>query len=228
MITEGEFAFFEKIKDNCSVIFDVGCKEDIHYITSSKNKTFHYFEPNIEHYIVCKEKIKNDSGNNIIYLNNFGLSNRNDVIKYWADSESFFKRHFHYQSRVEPSFLTIKKFSNYINESNITNIDFLKIDTEGCEPDILLDNPNFIKSNVKYVQFEWASTWVDRDDGIIFTDIYNEFTEFFDFYFLYNSAHPISATYTDLLTLIDNDEMINLVNNYVMNAYGFEIVMIKR
>lgn len=226
MITEGELEFFEKIKDDCKIIFDVGCKQDIHYIDKSKDKIFHYFEPNLNHYNVCVEKTKNIV-NNTIHINPFGLGNKTEILNYWSDSESFFKRHFHYQSQAEPILLSIKRFSEYLEENKIDHIDFLKIDTEGCEPDILLDNTYFIRNSVKYIQFEYASTWVDRDDGKNFDDIFYVYKDCFEFYFLYNSAHPISKDCQHLLTPIQNDEDINIVNNYVKNAYGFEIVMIR-
>ena len=51
----GEKYFRNKIFNNrgCKIIFDIGCREDIHYAKISKNKIFHYFEPNPIFYKNC-------------------------------------------------------------------------------------------------------------------------------------------------------------------------------
>ena len=151
-IPEIEILFYEAIKDDCNIIFDIGCREDIDYVLLSENKTFHYFEPNPNSYQKCKDKLDNVS-NNIIHLNNFGIGNQTKTIKYYDDAQSFFKRKYGYVSTSDPILLPIEKFSEYLIRNTIHNIDFLKIDVEGSEPDILLDSPDFIKTAVKYIQF---------------------------------------------------------------------------
>jgi len=225
-IQKEEILFYEKIKDSCKVIFDIGCREDIDYVLMSENKIFHYFEPNPSPYEKCQEKLK-DIHDNIVYLNNFGIGNKTKEIDYYPDGQSFFRRTYIYVSTSDPILLSIKSFSDYIKQNKINYIDFLKMDVEGGEPDILLDNPDFIKMSVKYVQFEWASTWVDRGDGICLNDIIKEFKEYFDFYFLYDENHPLSAKYKDFLTKI-NDEISKEMTLHMMNAYGFNIIMIRK
>jgi len=225
-IQREEIIFYEKIKDNCNVIFDIGCREDIDYVLMSANKTFHYFEPNPKPYEKCQEKLK-DVHDNIVHLNNFGIGNKTKTIGYYPDAQSFFKRTYIYVSTSNPVLLFIKKFSEYLNQNKITYIDFLKMDVEGGEPDILLDNPDFIKTSVKYVQFEWASTWVDRGDGISLSDIIKKFKDYFDFYFLYDKNHPISVKYKKFLTKINRD-ILKEMTLHMMNAYGFNIIMIRK
>jgi len=228
-ISSGEIRFFNKIKDNCNVIFDIGCKDDTHYIEVTENKEFHLFEPNLITHNKCNAKLYNLINNtNKIFLNFFGLGNKSEFKYYYEDSESFIKRKIHFVSKTEPIKLFIKKFSDYILENKIENIDFIKIDTEGYEPDILLDDIDFIKNKVKYIQFEYASTWLDRDTKIELNDIINIFHNEFDFYFLYNEYHPLSKFFNETLTSIKNLEMKLLIEILMKNAYGFEIVMIKK
>ena len=230
MTTIGEIEFYNLVQDECNMIFDVGCREDIHYIEMSKNdknKAFHLFEPNLAFYIKCQDKLRNINNYNQIILNNFGLGNKTDELEYYEDSQSFIKRHVHFQSKSNPVIFKIKRFTEYINENSINEIDFLKIDTEGCEPDILLDNIDFINNHVKYIQFEYASTWLDRNDDINLSNIIDIFGGKFDFYFLYNEDHPLSKYNPNLLSKIYDERIIKGVDLYMHNQYGFEIVMIR-
>lgn len=226
-----EVDFFDKIKDDCNIIFDVGCREDIGYIELCSGKIFHMFEPNPESYKECKKKTDNIH-NNIIYLNNFGLSNKTGEIYYWENFQSFFKREFKIDKEIlkdKPVYLPVKKFSEYIEENNIKKIDFLKMDIEGGEPDILLDKPLFIKNSVKYVQFEYASTWIDRRDDKNLTDIITIYENYFNFYILYNKNHPISSKipYYYLFQINDN-KIIEQIEHYIRECFGFEIIMINK
>lgn len=226
MINLGEIEFYKKIKDDCSIIFDVGCREDINYIELSQDKTFYLFEPNPIFFENCLTKINSLPNNkNLIHMYNFGLSDMGLDLAYYEDAQSFLKRRIHFQSKSEPIILPVRKFSKFLQENNVEFIDFLKIDVEGYEPRILRDIESFIKNNVKYVQFEYASTWFDNDPQEFLGDIFNLFTNEFDFYFLFNKNHPASSEYKSLITPIINQEIYNTVENYVRNQYGLEIIM---
>jgi FkbM family methyltransferase len=230
-----EVGFFEKIKYKCEIIFDIGCRDDIDYINISKGKVFHLFEPNPIFFMECKKKI-NKIFDNVVILNNFGISNKTGIFDYWEAYQSFFRRSYLVPDTEFSSIsLLLKKFSEYIEENKINKIDFLKIDTEGSEPDILLDFPYFIKNNIKYIQFEYASTWIDRNDGKSFYDIYNFYKKYFYFYILYNKRHPISVNFlvsenstASVLIKIDNNELISKMKFYMEEGSGFEIIMINK
>ena len=299
MIKDSEREFFELIKYTCQIIFDIGCREDIHYIEDSEGKEFYLFEPNFNSFNNCKKNInkfikeygtnlnkihlynfglgnisktvdyyldtqslfkrhpypkvgfkpcaviikkfseflkenniefigKNNINLNKISLYNFGIGNISKTVDYYMDTQSVFKRHPYPKVGFKPCVVIIKKFSEFLKENNIEFIDFLKIDTEGCEPDILLDDIEFIKTRVKYIQFEWASTWFHRDDGITFVDIFNEYINNFNFYFLYDEDHPLSNKYKKTLSPIINQEDYEELNENIYANYGLDIVMIKR
>ena len=227
MVSSGELMFFDLIKDSCDTIFDIGCREDVDYILKSTNKSFHLFEPNPIFYNACKNKIDGMIGNNI-YLNNFGIGNKSETLEYYEDSQSFVKRYVQFTSMSVPIILSIKRFSEYISENNIDKIDFIKIDTEGCEPDILLDNIEYIKNNVKFIQFEYASTWLDRKDKMDLSYVLNTYGREFNFYFIYNEEHPVSANNPYILTQISNQKVFDYVKTFMYGGYGFEIALIKR
>jgi len=228
-ITEGEFYFFKKIKKDCKIIFDVGCRYDTFYIELSKSKNFYLFEPNPFYYMTCKRKLENIIILNEIRLENFGLGNKTEEKIYWEDSRSFFQRNKKLPFNTETIILPIKKFTEYIEEEKIEKIDFLKIDVEGCEPDILLDNPEYIKNNIRYIQFEWATTWNDRDDNINLCNIFDIYEKNFLFYYLFNSEHPLSIKTQNMMSQISDKSMIkNILNKYFEDEYGFEIAMIRK
>ena len=233
MIKDSEREFFELIKYTCQIIFDIGCREDIHYIEDSEGKEFYLFEPNFNSFNNCKKNINKfikEYGTNLnkIHLYNFGLGNISKTVDYYLDTQSLFKRHPYPKVGFKPCAVIIKKFSEFLKENNIEFIDFLKIDTEGCEPDILLDDIEFIKTRVKYIQFEWASTWFHRDDDITFANIFNEYRNNFNFYFLYDDDHPLSNKYKKTLSPIMNQENFDELNENIYANYGLDIVMIKR
>ena len=156
MITEGEYYFFEKIIDDCNIIFDVGVRDDIHYLNLIKGKEFHLFEPNTQFYERLLSNIKNNttSSDNKVITNNFGLGNESGDFMYYHNTQSFTKLITHVHSDVNNiSTFKIVSLGDYILDKGISNIDFIKIDTEGHELDVLYANINFVKENVKYIQF---------------------------------------------------------------------------
>jgi len=233
MIRNSEKEFFKSIKNTCKVIFDIGCREDIYYIKNSEGKEIYLFEPNLISFNNCKKEINafiKEYGTNLnkIRLYNFGIGNISETRHYYADTQSFFKRHPYPSVDFKPCVAIIKKFSEFLKENDIKFIDFLKIDTEGCEPDILLDDIEFIKTKVQYIQFEWATTWFDRDDNIAFADIFNEYINNFEFWFLYDEDHPLSSKYEEMLSSIITQEDFEELNENICLGYGLDIVMIKR
>ena len=223
MITQEEITFYKIIENSCNIIFDIGCREDIDYIEISPNKEFHLFEPNPTFYENCKKKIDFSKSN--VFLNNFGMGAKTENLEYYDDSQSFIKRTTHFVSKSQPLLLKIKTFTEYLEENNVQKIDFLKIDTEGFEPDILTDNINYIKNNVSYIQFEYASTWLDNKNFIDLSQIYSLYKPSFDFFVLLDKNHPISKFNPNLLTSFD-EKGVSTINNFMKNAYGFNIVMV--
>lgn len=227
-ISEGELYFFNTIKDECKVVFDVGVQKDIHYIEIAPELEYHLFEPNLEFCEEIKRKLLKYPNSNV-KVNPFGLGRKTESLLYYPDSQSFFLRKVHMQSNPNLAVtFNIKSFKEYVEENNIKFIDFLKIDTEGGEPDILFPNYEYIKENVKYVQFEYASTWYDRDDNWELFNVYNFYKDKFKLYYLYNSAHPVSKLNLEMLTEIKKLDDLRPIEDYVFNQYGFEIVMVRR
>ena len=169
--TNGELQFFLNIKDKINVIFDVGCRSDSEYVNF--NGEVHYFDP-VNEYI---EKLKAQKNvNKMSYFNNFGLGSENSQLYYYPKYQSFYDRvnSCHVSDSSNKFLLYIKKGKEYIVSNNIKHIDFLKIDTEGYELNVLKGFEDFLE-NVKIVQFEYGGTFLDNNTKLI--DVINYLKE---------------------------------------------------
>ena len=60
---------------------------------------------------------------------------------------------FHHKELYQPIEIKLETLDNYLNQHNLTKVDFLKIDTEGYEYEVLLGLKTKIKS-IKLIMFE--------------------------------------------------------------------------
>ena len=187
--TNGEVQFFEHIKNKIRIIFDVGCHQESEF-TMFEGEV-HYFDP-VSKFI---ENLKQQKTlNKISHFNNFGLGNNNQELYYYPNYQSFYNR---VNSCIVSDdsnkiLLNIKKGNDYIIEQNINSIDFLKIDTEGYELNVLQGFETFLE-NVKIVQFEYGGTFLDNNTKLI--DVINFLKQkgFHKFSYLTNNG-PVSIT----------------------------------
>lgn len=165
--------YFEKIKDNCNVIFDVGVG-DFSVFFNKESYEVHYFEP----FSTAFNKLKDFTiSNKKFYLNNFGLGDKNEVLPYYEEG-SLYNRNLTNNIKDE---CQVKTGLEYCIEKNITKIDFLKIDVEGFETKVLLGFGDFLK-NVRYIQFEYGIGLSDAGSNLKeIIDIFNRygFNEFY-------------------------------------------------
>ena len=164
--TNGEKKFYLKIKDSITRIFDVGCRNDT--VFSNFTGEIHYFDP-VEKFVTLLSKQPNN--NKLAMFNIFGLGNENEIKYYYPSVQSFQPRK---ESLPKASFnnkisLEIRKGCDYIKEKNIERIDFLKIDTEGYDFEVIKGFADSIK-DVQIIQFEYGGTSLDND-GFKLNDI---------------------------------------------------------
>jgi FkbM family methyltransferase len=191
--TNGEDKFFIDIKDHIDVIFDVGCRTDSEYIYFSGE--VHYFDP-VNEFIqqLKKNKILNKSS----YFNNFGLGEENKQLYYYPKYQSFHDRiNSCGESDDSNKFLLyIKKGKDYVVNNNIKSIDFLKIDTEGYELNVLQGFEDFLE-NIKIIQFEYGGTYLDNNKKLIDVKNYLEQKGFYKFSYLTNSGTQLITDFND-------------------------------
>jgi FkbM family methyltransferase len=165
--TNGEEDFFNRIKHNIHVIFDVGCR-DVSEFTEFE-KEVHYFDP-VSHF--TQQLAKKTNKNKTSRFNAFGLGSENKDVWYYPKYESFYNRVNSCKISDERNkiMLRIKKAKDYILSNNIQSIDFVKIDTEGHELEVLKGFEELL-DRVKIIQFEYGGTFLDN--GIKLIDVVN-------------------------------------------------------
>ena len=183
--TQSEINFLKCIAGNkkSGIYFDVGTREESHIVSSltGSHKQFHLFEPHVGFYNkVCEFHGSHKN----IKINNFGLGSKNELKDYYEKSQGFVNLQESWQSLNNPPYkLSIKTLDDYCEENDIDDIDFLKIDTEGYEREVLSGGKKIVENGTKCVQFEYGTTW--RDQNISLSSVINDyFNEDWYMYFI--------------------------------------------
>ena len=188
-MTNGENSFFQIIQNKITTIFDVGCRSDSIF-TRFKGEV-HYFDP-VKYYI--KQISLQTNYNKSALFNDFGLGHEDTELYYYPKYESFYDR-IHSCNISDDSnkiLLKIKKAKDYCLEKNIQNIDFVKIDTEGYELNVLKGFEEQLEK-VKIIQFEYGGTFLDNNTKLIDVIHYLEEKGFYKFsYLIQNGTHLIT------------------------------------
>lgn len=157
--TNGEILFYNKIKSKICVIFDVGCRTDS--LFTNFHGEVHYFDPVPE---FIQELSNKNNSNSKSYFNSFGLGNENGHTFYYPKYQSFLNRTNSCKISDENNkiILNITKSKDYVLNNNIKIIDFIKIDTEGYELNVLMGFEELLEL-VKIIQFEYGGTFLDNN-----------------------------------------------------------------
>jgi len=208
--TNGEKKFFMSIENNINLIFDVGCRSDSEFINFKGE--VHYFDPVDKH---IQDLKKQGNENKVSYFNNFGLGNEDNQIYYYPKYQSFYDRINSCKVSDDSNkiLLEIKKGVDYVINNKIKNIDFLKIDTEGYEFNVLQGFEDFLE-NVKIIQFEYGGTFLDNNVKLI--DVINYLKEkgFYKFSYLSNNGPVLIENFNDHYKYC-NIVCINKKSNYI-------------
>ena len=191
--TNGEEGFYNKIKDNIGIIFDVGCRTDSEFINFTGE--VHYFDPVPQFLDVLKQQKKLNSAS---FVNNVGLGNENKEIYYYPMYQSFYNRTVSCKVDDEQNkfILNIIKGSKYITDNNIKSVDFMKIDTEGYELNVLQGFEDFLE-NVKIIQFEYGGTFLDNNTKLLDVIKYLELKGFYKFSYLTDKGTELITNFDD-------------------------------
>ena len=207
----------KKNLNNINILLDIGAHrgESINlFLNNMKVKKIISFEAspiNFE-FLKKKQKIyaKKFSDTEIIIENiALGFENKMMEFKHFNESSSstiknineeskYFKRKFNLlnlfnKGRIYQTFqIKIQSLKEYIDNNNMTNIDFLKIDTEGYEYEILLGLEDRIKL-VKVIMFEHHYDNMIKKD-YTFTNI-NDLLIKNNFKKIYKSRMPFRKTF---------------------------------
>ena len=191
--TNGEMDLFSYLVEDhgCVDIFDVGANTDCYYIEVKRKLCYHLFEPVKKRFVELERNVLNISGTKTVTLNNFGLSNIDEkCATYFKNSGGLFKNPAY--KNLKKINITITTLDKYCKKNNVDNIDFLKIDTEGSECNILLGGMESIRKFKPFIQFEYCKTTKEMA-GVTLTDFFM-LLEPEGYYFYYISHKGLTHT----------------------------------
>lgn len=175
-------------KENGQFVFiDVGANVGnysnyIVHVCSQKGIDYegHLFEPVKENFIGLENKLKLLP---TLHLNNFGISDvEKNIDIHLGGAHSSIDRYEMIGAYTKREYndlevISVKRLDSYLQQKNITRVDFLKIDTEGHEMKVLESIKTFLESQkIDFIQYEYG-------DGHIFTKNFcRDFYTFFERY----------------------------------------------
>ena len=180
----GEWRFMNQNLKKCEVVFDIGANIGNwtkYALAVNENLKIHCFEPSKWTY---KKLIKNNFPSNVI-CNNFGLSSiKGEKVLYILEQGSAgnslyqkfdIENEESYILQDKTELIKLDTLNNYCKENNIEQIDFMKIDAEGHDYEVLKGGKNLIENRqVNIIQFEYGGCNIDSRVFL------KDFFEFFD------------------------------------------------
>jgi len=181
------FNYFVKFAKSDLVIFDIGSNignyANMLYRISLNYKTsleIHCFEPTVSCF---NELVDKYSDNNTFILNNLACSNKSGSSIIYYDEEksglaSLYKRDLNHFSIKLDKFEKIQKIrlDSYISTKEISHIDFMKIDVEGHELEVLEGLGNYLNNDfIDFIQFEYGGCNLDSKTRLL--DFFNIFEQ---------------------------------------------------
>lgn len=158
----GELDFFKSVSAQLKIVFDVGIKDRSEIYETNHSAHFYMFEPNPTYYKILYEKYTTSD----VTLVNAGLGSKEGYSLLYPYCDSMCDR----AKRSGAIDVYITTLDKYCEDLSINHIDYLKIDTEGYEVDVLLGSKNNL-NNINYIQFEYGETF--RDIGRSIKEVYN-------------------------------------------------------
>ena len=179
------YSYLEKIPDD-AICIDVGSNLGMYSETLLEfkpNVFIHMFEPIKNYYDYSINKLEKYNKN--IKINNFGLSNNNEVKNIFMDTVDNCKNpgwNTFITEKAQQGMILEKTnlctLNDYCKDNNITKIDFIKIDTEGYEAFVLEGFLKTLKNMEKkpymYIELGWGNRHPNWDYSMkIFQELKN-------------------------------------------------------
>ena len=186
----GELYIIKSIKEDIQrkgVVFDIGANVgDWSKFVVKEYQGLDYklfmFEPSLSAFNQLQQNIK-DTEDRFFYKIGFG--DKKEKIKIYYDNEAqgsagVFMKDAKYSEEIE-----VDTIDRFCSKNNIQKIDFLKMDVQGYEYNILLGAEQMLKDGkIKYIQFEFDEPNIEN--RIFFKDFW---TLLSDDYYIYHSLY---------------------------------------
>ncbi len=172
--TNGEYKLLQNIIKDNFVIFDVGANvgDWTNKLLSINNKpnSINCFEPVKQTFDRLKLNVVNDK----VKFNNYAVCDScgKKIFNFYGPTLQFselstlYRRAPHIEKMInmQPKEVIVKSITldKFCKINNINHIDFLKIDTEGAELDVIVGASEILRKKiVKIIQFEYGGCYLD-------------------------------------------------------------------
>lgn len=153
----GEKYIFEQLRPQVGVVFDVGARDDSLFV--EPDLEVHFFEPDP----AVLEKLRARAPGQRKSFNPFGLGSQPGHLDYYSDTMSFVLREKSLPecSRIPDKIFEVRRADDYMYERGVSSVDFVKIDTEGFEMEVLRGFGTRL-ADVRFFQVEYGGAFKDR------------------------------------------------------------------
>jgi len=223
MDTNGEFRFIKDNLKKCNIVFDVGANVGSWAklaLRINANISLYCFEPSA---FTFQKLVSNDFPSNVI-CNNFGLGAKNQerdlfIFDDGSGMNSLYQRHglengwgIKLQQRSE--IIKLMTLDDYCKNNSIQKIDFLKIDVEGHELEVLKGATNLLKEErIKMIQFEYGGCFIDAHT--LLWDIFKYLEDFnYDIFKIFPSYLRLIKRYDQRLENFQYSNYAVILNSY--------------
>jgi len=232
--TNGELWLLKTILPELKTVFDVGShvgKWASQLLQLNPRIDLHCFEPSKNTFQIIQEK---EFGENVI-CNNFGIGSDNTrktlfVYGDLSEGNSLYLRRglekiVGAELQAETEQVEIRTLDSYCSEKNIEEIDFLKIDVEGNELDVIKGGKKYFESErIKIVQFEYGGCYIDS--RILLKDFFDFFNEMnYSVFLLYPTRVCLIPNYDQRLENFQYKNFMVIKNKVVTSKKYFNKIM---
>jgi FkbM family methyltransferase len=170
--TNGEFNLLSSVIKGGEIIFDVGANIgdwSKKVLSISKSVTIHLFEPLPSEFTKLQNNIKSPG----TFIHNIAMSDVSceQLIHYYPSHPALsglYRRNENVEKRMnlhsEDIKVKVSTVSSFCKENRIDHIDYLKIDTEGNEFNVIRGSESILKTGgIKMIQFEYGACYKDSN-----------------------------------------------------------------
>ena len=160
-MTQPEIKLYEQLIPTLDIIFDVGTQEDSPFYDMNPEAEIHLFEPVTRFLNTLEDQVK-DKDHNITF-NNFALGSKTESKTFYHQYGAWKKVDIKKFSGMHETFeAPVKTLNEYCDENRIIRIDYLKIDTEGLDFEVIKGGDRYLDI-CKYIQFEHYGTFHNNE-----------------------------------------------------------------
>lgn len=173
MLTPDEIKIFSLCAPHLSktpIVFDIGAYKGTyteHVLSVLPQANCYLFEPNTLLFLELAKKYR---------AYNLAVSNANGDKTFYScldkadELSSTYKREIFSEVGYKEEIISCITIDTFCSTLHLDQIDFLKIDVEGAELDVLVGSESLLKANrIQFIQVEYGGTYVDS--GITFERI---------------------------------------------------------